>query len=96
MQALAAIIRTTLSKQPALGNCAAITHGRRIHAALAWLMIAGLRLRNLPLVVSRCESLVRRLNLAMARLFLLFRANWRLRRKGINVNDSFYFFVANR
>lgn len=40
MHAPTAIIRTTLSKQPALGNCAAITHGRRIHAALAWLMIA--------------------------------------------------------
>jgi len=42
------------------------------------------------------KSRVRRLNLAMARLFLLFRANWRLRRRGIYVNDSFYFFVANR
>lgn len=98
MQASAAIIHTTLSKQPALANCAAITHGRRIHAALAWLMSA--RVCDWEICQQWRWSRALRKSRVQAEFgngspFSCSSANWRLRRKSINVNDSSYFFVAN-
>jgi hypothetical protein len=43
--------------------------------------------------VSRCESLVQA-EFGNGSPFSCSSANWRLRRRGINVSDSFYFFVA--